>query len=296
VLIKGGKGLEIENNYQNNGITIGKAIGIFFGMLLIQFGIGIPFAITNLVLVHNNLATVALYISLVGEICSYLVLIKVFILNKGEKLNLIEKPDKIIYGSIVLALLGYRFLYNTTIALLLNPIQPPQWIVENFQVLEISPVLLIITVVIVAPIFEEIIFRGIFLKRLALTYSNTKAIIIYSLIFAIVHFNINQSVNVFFIGIIFGIIYVKTKSLTACIWAHFVNDLVAIVVAYSPYAYILEREQFNIFDFIIGVILIGVVIYLYKNHLNISQVQTQEEAQEPIQLSLQEEAQEQEQG
>ena len=85
--------------------------------------------------------------------------------------------------------------------------------------------------IIVAPIFEELLFRGIILNGLLNKYKNNskKAIIYSAIIFGMVHLNIPQGINAFIAGIILGFIYYYTKSMKLSIFAHFVNNLITFV-------------------------------------------------------------------
>lgn len=82
----------------------------------------------------------------------------------------------------------------------------------------------IIAAVIVAPIGEEIIFRGMITKLLLEEYRPTKAILISALIFGIIHFNPAQIPGAFIIGILFGWLYYRTGSIIPGIVLHFINN------------------------------------------------------------------------
>lgn len=89
-----------------------------------------------------------------------------------------------------------------------------------------------IGVVIVAPIVEEILMRGIILEGFTRKYSNLKAIIISSLLFGIIHLNIYQFVAAFIIGLFLGWLYVKTRSLWLCIITHGFYNSGGFIVSY----------------------------------------------------------------
>ncbi|SOD88078.1 CPBP family intramembrane glutamic endopeptidase [Spirosoma fluviale] len=82
----------------------------------------------------------------------------------------------------------------------------------------------ILSAVIAAPILEEILFRGIILDGFLKNYRPTKAIIWSALIFGFIHFIPAQALNAAFIGIAFGWLYYRTRSLTLCMFLHFVNN------------------------------------------------------------------------
>ena len=88
-----------------------------------------------------------------------------------------------------------------------------------------------LTIVIIAPILEELIFRGVILKRFLDKYSENKAIILSALIFGIAHANPWQFIGAVLIGIILGWIFVKTKSVLPGMFMHFINNLTGFVLA-----------------------------------------------------------------
>jgi len=82
-----------------------------------------------------------------------------------------------------------------------------------------------ITIVIAAPILEELIFRGIILDGLLKKYSPIKAILITSVLFGLVHLNPWQFLAALSLGIFAGWIYHETKSISFAIIIHAANNL-----------------------------------------------------------------------
>lgn len=89
-----------------------------------------------------------------------------------------------------------------------------------------------ITMVIAAPIFEELIFRGIILDGLLRRYSPLKSIILSSVLFGILHLNPWQFVTAMGIGIFSGWVYYKTGKLSLCVLIHLTNNLFAFIGMY----------------------------------------------------------------
>jgi membrane protease YdiL (CAAX protease family) len=88
-----------------------------------------------------------------------------------------------------------------------------------------------LTLGIAAPILEELIFRGVILKKFLEKYNPTKAIILSSVIFGIAHLNPWQFVAAFSNGIAIGWIYWKTKSIWPGIFIHFINNSFSFYLA-----------------------------------------------------------------
>lgn len=93
----------------------------------------------------------------------------------------------------------------------------------------IHPIVLIVAGAFTGPVCEEIIFRGIILKEFLKTYNPQKAIVFSSIIFGAIHMIPLQMIGAFFIGLVLGYVYYKTKSLWLPIVLHILNNLVAFL-------------------------------------------------------------------
>ena len=102
--------------------------------------------------------------------------------------------------------------------------------------LTLDPVVMIIMAVIMAPIFEEIIFRGIIQKGLINKGVNRwSAIVLSAILFGIVHANPWQFVGALLLGCVLGVVYERTKSLLLPILLHAFNNLCSsIFVTFVP--------------------------------------------------------------
>ena len=100
-----------------------------------------------------------------------------------------------------------------------------------------------LSVCLIAPIVEEIVFRGIILRGLLGNYKNGQAIFISSALFSLYHINPDQLVHALLIGGFFGWLYVKTYSLWPSIIAHILFNLVAFLLSTSN----IQLEGINYF-------------------------------------------------
>ncbi|XZM35290.1 lysostaphin resistance A-like protein (plasmid) [Clostridium perfringens] len=82
----------------------------------------------------------------------------------------------------------------------------------------------VILIVLLAPILEELIFRGVLLNRLHKWFNTTISIIISSMLFGILHDDI---IGAFIFGICMCILYLKTKNILVPIYVHFFNNLIS---------------------------------------------------------------------
>jgi uncharacterized protein len=77
---------------------------------------------------------------------------------------------------------------------------------------------------VVAPIVEEIIFRGIILRGFRAHYGKVRAILYSSLLFGIVHLNPWQFLPAFVLGLFLGALYLRTGTVAVTIAAHAVYN------------------------------------------------------------------------
>ncbi|MCC9136231.1 CPBP family intramembrane glutamic endopeptidase [Pontibacter silvestris] len=89
-----------------------------------------------------------------------------------------------------------------------------------------------LTVVVAAPVLEELLLRGLLLRGMLKTSGAGKAIIWSSIMFAVLHLNFYQGVGSFVHGLFLGWIFYKTRSLWPCVFFHFTNNLVSTIVPY----------------------------------------------------------------
>ncbi|MCX7884225.1 MAG: CPBP family intramembrane metalloprotease [Caloramator sp.] len=118
----------------------------------------------------------------------------------------------------------------------------------------------ILSVVIIAPILEEIVFRGIILQGFLKNYSITKAIIITAVLFGLFHGNIVQTPLVILLGIVLGVIYIKTGSLFMCIVGHVLNNFLAL---FAGNIFLINGR--HIYTLIAGIVLTIVSGFVIKN-------------------------------
>ena len=90
-----------------------------------------------------------------------------------------------------------------------------------------------VAVGILAPLAEEIVFRGAILRTLLGMMSKKNhwvAIMISAAIFGVVHGNTAQFVNALLMGLLLGWMYYRTKSLVPGILMHWVNNTMAYIL------------------------------------------------------------------
>ncbi|NQT23965.1 CPBP family intramembrane metalloprotease [candidate division KSB1 bacterium] len=91
-------------------------------------------------------------------------------------------------------------------------------------------IVLILAFVVVAGIGEEMLFRGFLLGSLEKSVDVTRAVLYSSMIFTFMHFNPWWTIEIFFMGIIAGVITWKSNSLYPAIAMHALVNFIAFLL------------------------------------------------------------------
>ena len=241
--------MDNKKYYSQTCSKIGLALLIFYGFFTISaFGVALFDAVLkNLFalnftseVIYEVLSAIAYFISFSGA---------AFILRRmcrsfptATPIYTSFKPQKWIFAAIVSAIaVNFSFSYlNTKIFTLVSPMFE-RTMASSSSNLEGRPmsevailfVLAIFSTAIVPAICEEYLFRGAILGLL-LPFGRTAAIIGSSVLFGFMHQNPLQLFYTVFMGVILGYIYVKTKSIWACVLLHFFNNLITVVEDFLP--------------------------------------------------------------
>lgn len=112
----------------------------------------------------------------------------------------------------------------------------------------------VVMIVVMAPLFEEVLCRGILIDSARAKWGTTGAWLLSSLVFGLLHFYPAAVVNAFVIGLIFGFIYIKTGSLWVPILLHAFNNGVAYLSMVSS-----GRSDMMLIDLVGSRILYGLI-------------------------------------
>lgn len=270
----------MEESTDLKGISIAESIKLFLkiNVLIILFSflfdliLLLPLKILGTYFTEIKVDSIEPYINALGTVLVYIFIIRKIIkkINSEEnfQLKIQYKPKLKEYIYVILAAIAYLFIYSNTLSLLLSAIPTSKWSEFIFNEFGKRPLLLIIiSTSIVAPIFEEVIYRGIILEQLNRRYGMIKAIVVSSLLFGIMHLNIEQGINGFFIGMVLGFIYIKTNSLLLSIFLHLANNSLVIISAFIPFID-LSSEKFNLVQLLCGAILL-LIAYKFFNNIEI---------------------------
>ena len=141
-----------------------------------------------------------------------------------------------IIPSMVIAFAGLQYFLNEINIHFEVILPPPTWFMELFSRLFDSDLGVwggILRIVVIAPVVEELIFRGVIMSGFSRIYHPFFAIFFSALLFALFHLNPWQFPAAFTLGIILGWIRLRTGSVLACIAGHAIhNGLVFLTVVY----------------------------------------------------------------
>ncbi len=130
--------------------------------------------------------------------------------------------------------------------------------------------LVVLITVLIAPIVEEFLFRGVILQRLAVKWGITAGVLISSFIFGILHGDI---LGAFVFGIFMSLLYINTRTLLVPIACHVLNNglafglsFIGILLGESETATTVAQFQSDILYVIPLLVTSPIVIYfVYKN-------------------------------
>ena len=195
-------------------------------------------------------------------------------LTKNEKVTKIKvfKLKNIII--IALVALGYQ-LATTGLMAFIMPYFPQlteQYTELMGDLFDLNPLLVFISVVILAPLSEEMIFRGVVMKKALGFTSFAVANIIQALCFAIFHGNLVQGVYTFFAGLAMGYIAYKFKTLVASIVFHMFFNVISYFVIEPTTT--LNMAIYTLIGIIIAVVALRLVRKVGKGHVYVPEIDT----------------------
>jgi membrane protease YdiL (CAAX protease family) len=135
----------------------------------------------------------------------------------------------------------------------------PNWSSALFQNISHYPLLAFGMGCVVAPVLEEVLFRGVLLKGLLRNYRPSTAILQSAVLFGVFHFNPAQSATATLIGLLLGWLYYRTRSVPLCIALHGMNNLLAFSAMKAPAHLQDERNMLNHLGGVWGYLLVWLV-------------------------------------
>lgn len=161
-------------------------------------------------------------------------------------------------------------LLQAAVSLVLG-LLPEEWMesyAEASAPLNQTGVLMVIATVVIAPVVEELIFRGLILSRLARAMPSWLAALLSSLVFGLCHAQAVWIAYAFVMGLIFSYMTLSSRSIWPSLAAHFLFNALGQLSVYLP-----ETEAAGMGFFLAlvaaGVVLSGAVaLYCFRCPLN----------------------------
>lgn len=160
---------------------------------------------------------------------------------------------------------------------LVSVIPRPAWLPDLSNSFNFNNPYFIVSIVLVAPIMEELVFRGIILCGLLHKYAPVKSIAFSSMLFGLIHLNPIQFISAFLFGLLAGWIFYRTHKVSLCIFVHFINNFFITLILlftsdYETSAFTMtanDYEHYLLYLYIPLAMAVGAVaIYLLNKEFN----------------------------
>ena len=174
-------------------------IVVYVFVTLFMSGISVGYFLSNKI-------NIVLTTAIAGVITS-IVLFPIYLRNAKERQYYINKFElkNIRY---ILGLGVSLCLFFNILLILLNIIQNDKGAtLVSESIMELNPILALLTVSIIIPFCEELIFRALIFKNLEFRYNFYVGAVVSSILFALLHGNISQGIYAFFIGFMLCYVY-----------------------------------------------------------------------------------------
>ena len=208
---------DLENkNYPNVGQSFGIAGIMVLATILIS-----PLAFITNRFIYKDLSFLIIYLIAVGV--TFLIVYSIRKRKTDDTTFNFKIENKRIIPFVIISIVALNFGLISPIIDLIP--MPELWQKAFADLVGRGSFFSFLSIVIAAPILEELIFRGIILDGLLKKYSPIKSILISSILFGLVHLNPWQFLAALSLGAFIGWIYYNTKSVSFAIIIHAANNL-----------------------------------------------------------------------
>jgi len=184
--------------------------------------------------VKEQLASVSLLLIVATIIVFFIITLIIFKAQKKDLLKRIQwnpAPRKSVYAFAALLALG---LFLT--AFLLIAVIPQSWLADDAAgnaITSMSPLLVILIMGIIAPIAEEIVFRGLMMTRLQARVAPWLAVTLTTLVFAVLHMgaSVGHALTVLPFALSVCLVFLWTKSIRVTMFIHALYNTILVLVS-----------------------------------------------------------------
>lgn len=195
--------------------TYAQAVGLL--LLLIPFA-----ALGIFILMPFHLADDTLFLSVIYSLSLGLT---VYFGMRGRKNYSFEwTPFPL---SLLLVTLVFILSFHLVMEPLMNLLPEPEGLIRVMTEMMKYPVVALLTIALIGPILEELLFRGVILDGFLKNYSPLMSALVSGFLFAVVHGNLTQGIGAFFMGFVVALLYWRVRSITFCIALHILINFIA---------------------------------------------------------------------
>jgi membrane protease YdiL (CAAX protease family) len=178
-----------------------------------------------------------------------------------NKKTLLSAPAHLLDLKLILCL----FLLRISLMFVLDPISV---LVPGYKSSAVTnSINSILISCILGPVMEEIIFRGYFFNKLLTFTSATRALLVSSLVFGLVHLKLDSIIHATITGCLYGWVFYRSGSLVLSILLHSINNVAALMYENSELkdvpSFYYAFEDKLIYCFLYGACLLSVLFFLY---------------------------------
>ena len=206
----------------------------------------------------------AMTMTLLSGIIVLLLFWLVFLIRKKKFFKEVCIRPIPVEGILPVALLAACFNLITSVVISYIP-WPESWMesyMANSSVIDNS-IMSWITAVVMAPVLEEIVFRGLMYTRLKKGLPIMAAAVITSLIFGTVHGTVIWAIYTFIFSLVLIWVFERFQSLAACIILHMAYNLSGMAMSLIP-------EDASVVVIILFVVSIVVAVFMYKQIVKVT--------------------------
>lgn len=207
----------------------------------------------------------AMAMTLISGVIVLLLFWLVFLIRKKKFFKEVCIRPIPVKGILPVALLAACFNLITSVVISYIP-WPESWMesyMANSSVIDNS-IMAWITAVIMAPVLEEIVFRGLMYTRLKKGLPVIAAAIITSLTFGVVHGTIIWAIYTFIFSLVLIWVFERFQSLAACILLHMAYNLSGMALSLIP-------EDAGVVVIILLIVSIVVAVLMYKQIVKVTE-------------------------
>jgi uncharacterized protein len=108
-----------------------------------------------------------------------------------------------------------------------------RWEERAFEQMASGTFAMVVSVCILAPVLEEMLFRGVLLRSFLQQYPRWVAIAYSAIFFGAAHLNVYQFVLAFLVGLLLGWLFERSRSLIPCMALHAALNVSVVVIGVS---------------------------------------------------------------